>query len=99
MYSFNVSSNDNYPLRWNKKTHMFDICEMSITYRQLIKEMDDILVKDKNAMIIAFDPYNYFIVRDRIETDCARFNGVNTKYSMKENENPDFDYTIALLNS
>ncbi len=95
IYSFKTADpSEDWPYRWNKRNKNFDWCEMSLTYNQVNKDMAAALAQDPDCQIIAFDPYYYLVVRDKIETDCYNANnpGANQSYMYRENNDPNFNY-------
>lgn len=95
IYSFKTTDpTEDTPYRWDKYNKDFEWCESSLTYNQVNKDMSAALVQDPDCKIIAFNPYYYFVVRDKIETDCFNANnpGANRTYMYNENNNPNFNY-------
>lgn len=81
------------PTRWSKHTAMFDNAEVSLTYNQVNKFMQAAVSADPDCMVIAFNPRNYFIVRDKIETDYENMHsGQNKAYIYTENNDQNFNY-------
>ncbi|MCQ2210211.1 MAG: hypothetical protein MJZ34_07965 [Paludibacteraceae bacterium] len=93
IYSYKMEYPSDCPMRWEKHTHKFDVDEVSLTFNQVMKDIDNALAEDPDCFIISFHPRNYFIVRDKIETDCCNFlNGTTNAYMYAENNNPNFNY-------